>query len=185
MQVAEVMMIAGVQLNQRMVGTVDIGVIKSRAARETADIGDLSLKNRALIELFLIGRFHILSAPADVPDRRDEIRWRRLVHFVEQQPDLARTHGIAPVVLRLLAFEVAGVKLDSRGGIGGIQMHVIEMNVLPRGDGTGEQGECRSHGGAIIANSFVRRLVSKENAKDKNAAGRMTFSVGAFVSFAF
>src|SRR5215469_3993193 len=79
----------GIQLDKLMIGTIDIGeeeLAGSIAAADIADIGDRCLKPGAAIQLFLVYGFHILRAPADMPDRRGDLCLGGLLRFVKKHP---------------------------------------------------------------------------------------------------
>src|SRR5262249_5654026 len=85
----DVMMIGCVQLDQLMIGTIDMGeeeLAGGIGGAYVADIGDGCLELRAAVELFLVGGFHILRAPADVPDRRSDLWLRGLLRLVKKHP---------------------------------------------------------------------------------------------------
>ena len=138
------MVIRRVQLNQRMVGAIHVGVEKTshhriRLAADVADVGDGRLKMRSRIELLLISRLHVLGAPSEVPDGTGNVAHRRSVHFLEQNPRLVRPHGVDQArEFASFGFELGGVELDVFSRIGGVQVQVMEMRVGNDGSGLRE-----------------------------------------------
>src|SRR6266852_1291774 len=131
MDVAEVVMIGRVQLDQLVVRPVHVSKKEDPlgiAAANVADVRDWRGELCAAVELLLVSLLHVLRAPADVPDGRGDLRLRRRAGLVEQKPRLLRPHGITePWKFYFLAIEFAGVKLDGRCRISGVQMDVVEV----------------------------------------------------------
>src|SRR5689334_10674055 len=131
MNVAEIVMPGRVQLDELMIGTIDVSVEENAgrvSSANVADIRDRSFKPGSAIELLLVSLLHVLCAPADVPDRRSDLRLRRRGDFAEQQPGFLRPYRIQRSgELAALAIELAGVEIDVRFGIGGVEMNVVEM----------------------------------------------------------
>ena len=48
-------------------------------------------------------------------------------HLVKQQPRFLRPNRILPFVAGFFAIEMMGVEFDGGGGIGGVQVHVVEV----------------------------------------------------------
>ncbi len=139
--VPEIVMARSVQLDQHMIRAVDVGVEeRAIAADHIADVGDRRGEARALGELLLIRRLHVLRAPADVPDAREQLARRRRVDFGEQQPGVAGPDCVAEAGERFFTrLESARVELDRRRRIGCVQMHVMEVSLRIRTERQREQ----------------------------------------------
>ena len=122
----------GVQLDELMIRTIDIGKEEPAggvAAADVTDVGNGGRKLGAAIDLFLIGRLHVFGTPTDVPNGGGNISLRRLAHFVEQQPRLLRPHRVHLAgEARFLAIELGGIEIDSRCRVGSVQMDVVKMS---------------------------------------------------------
>src|SRR5262245_20409587 len=71
MQMAEVVVRSGIQLDELVVRSIDVGKEEDAlriAAADIADIGDWRCKVSAAIQLLLVGFLHVLRAPAKMPD---------------------------------------------------------------------------------------------------------------------
>src|SRR5262245_56555438 len=115
-----------IQLDKLMIGTIDVGeeeLAGSITAADIADVGDGCLEIGAVVELFLVGSFHILRAPADVPDRRRNLRLGGLPRFVEEHPRFLRPNGVDLVPeASLFAVELAGVEIDGLSRVRGVEV---------------------------------------------------------------
>jgi hypothetical protein len=127
MQVAEMMVVGRIQLDQLVRGTIHVCVIEAGRVRESADVGDGRLENRAYIELLPIGGRHVFGAPSNVPDGGDNFKRSRARYFVEQQPGFLRPNAILAAVTGFFAIEMMCVEFDGSGGIGRVQVHVMEV----------------------------------------------------------
>src|SRR5260370_12671598 len=131
MYMAEVMMIGGVQLDELMVGTVDVSEEEDSrrvAAADVANVGDRSLELGAAVELLLIRGFHVLGAPAPVPDGRGDLRLWRLVDLVEEHPRLLRPHRVnGAVEARLFAVEFCGVESNVGRRVRGVEVQMVKV----------------------------------------------------------
>src|SRR5437773_4722397 len=126
---AETMMRGGIQLDHRMVRTVDIGVVETRRIDKVADVGERGVEFRAGIELLLICGRHIFSAPAEMPDGRSDLRRWRCRDLIEQNPRLLRPDAVPRACeFGPLAIELAGVEIDGGGRIGRVQVDVMEVS---------------------------------------------------------
>ena len=82
MYVPKMMVIGGIQLDQLVVWPIDIGEEENPLGIAAPDVADVRQRGRkfcAAIKLLLIGLFHVLRAPADVPDGRGDFGLGRLV----------------------------------------------------------------------------------------------------------
>src|SRR6266568_9051024 len=135
-QMAELMIAGCVELDQTVVWCFHIGIEESAAAsasEDVADVGERSEKLCAHLKLFLIGRFHILRAPTEMPNRRGQFPGRRAFDFIEEQPRLLRPHCVMAEKPRFLTSELTGVELDGSRGIRGVQMQMMKVSRLRRG----------------------------------------------------
>src|SRR5205807_9185484 len=110
-QMAELVIAGGVEFDQTVVWRFHIGVEESAAAsasEDVADVGERSEELCAHLKLFLISGFHILRAPAEVPNRRGQFPGRRALHFIEEQPRLLRAHRAMAEKQRFLTSELNG-----------------------------------------------------------------------------
>src|SRR2546428_5563504 len=156
MQMAELMIAGCVEFDQTVVWCFHIGIEESAAAsasEDVADVGERSEKLCAHLKLFLIGGFHILRAPAEVPNRRGQFPGRRALDLIEEQPRLLRPHRAMAEKPRFLTIKFTGVELDGSRGVRGVQMQMMKVcrlrrGLLPRSDYPGRsraEGTQRQH----------------------------------------
>src|SRR5215831_12409980 len=127
----KVMMVCGVQLDELMIGAINVGEEEQAggvAAADVADICDRCCEFSAAIDLLLVGRLHILRTPAKVPDGRGNIGFWRLRRLVKQYPGLLCPDGFgAAVETCLLAVEFGGVEVDRGVRVRGVEMQMVKM----------------------------------------------------------
>ena len=76
MQMAEMVMRGGIQLDQFVLGAIHIGVIEAGRVRQAADVRNGRLEYSSHVELLSIRGRHVFRAPAYVPDGGDNFKRR-------------------------------------------------------------------------------------------------------------
>src|SRR5262249_1541127 len=131
MQMAEVVVRSGVQLDELVVRSIDVGKEEDTlcvAAADIADIGDRCGKASAAIQLLLARLLQVLRTPAKVPDGRGDLGLRRLTRFVEEHPGFLCPDSVNLAFKTcLLAVEFSGVESNRCRRIGCIEMEVMKV----------------------------------------------------------